>query len=881
MKRKVGVGKSMTEPPVKQRRFLRRLREWSRQQKAASDKRRSEYLYLSGNNRWRRLLINLHPESLFSFFTSQTGLWLVFKMMVTALCLLTLLVTFAYFYYRREAPATVLELQSCLEAQVIEFYDQEGQTLIWAAHEGHECRPVGLDEVNPYFIDALISTEDKDFFEHPGYKMTSIARSAINNMLGRPLQGGSTITQQYIKNAILQDTARSWERKIKEMVLIPEIESLYSKEEILTAYLNTIYLSNDYSGIEAASVGYFGRPAAELTLDEAAYLVASIGAPVIIWDNPQTHELRRDIVLGEMLEDGKIKQAEYERALAVDTTAKLLSQDAGSPKGDIKHAPYFALEARRQLDELVCGIGESACKSLPQGNYKVITTLNLGAQTIIERTLNEALEESDPGFDNAALVVINNHSREVLAMSGGRDFQNTDFGQINNIARPRPPGNLWHPVIYAALLKNDSQWGAGRLFYDYPTFEQIESEDYLGSVSLRQALAESVTTPTVKAASLTSGGQINSLAQGLHLDYLMDCQANCALLQARADGFNVRLDNLANVYATLAVGGSYSRPAYVKQVLKDGEEIVYERQSDDRRILNSETAFMINDILADRNYWTSGPTTQGTLAFKADFSGQFRDNAFITYTPGLTVGGWVGQQIHLEEPPEETAAQKAQSLLVEKFFENWGNPLILETSWTKPGSLRSLQTNPLSGLLGSDTGQNDYYPGSFRASELPIPMTILLDKASGQLATGCTPPLALTEFSSGAFVPELADDHPDYLKWMTPVWQNLGRQLDSRIPSQTDSLHTCNDQPPKSEITAEGDCNQSCQLIIRVTAGSHDLRSVTVRSATGDMTGITYSVSDRQAEIRHTYSSQTQSERRLRIDVLDQGFYQTMEFFEP
>ena len=871
----------MTEPPIKQRRFLRRLREWSRQQKAASDKRRSEYLYLSGNNRWRRLLINLHPESLFSFFTSRTGLWLVFKMAVAILCLLTLLVTFAYFYYRREAPPTVLELQSCLEAQVIEFYDREGQTLIWAAHEGQECRPVSLDRVNPYFIDALISTEDKDFFEHPGYKVTSIARSAINNLLGRPLQGGSTITQQYIKNAILQDTTRSWERKIKEMVLVPEIESLYSKEEILTAYLNTIYLGNDYSGIEAASVGYFGRSAAELTLDEAAYLVASIGAPVIIWDNPQTHKLRRDIVLGEMLEDGKIQRTEYERALTVDTAAKILPRNGQSLKGDIKHAPYFVLEARRQLDELVCGIGESACENLPRGNYKVITTLNLNAQTIIERTLNEALEESDSAYDNAALVIINNHNKEVLAMSGGRDFQNTEFGQIDNITRTRPAGDLWHPVIYAALLENNSQWGAGRLLYDYPTFAQLESADYLGPVSLRQALAESVATPTVKAAGLTGNGKINSLAQKLHLDHLEDCRADCALSQARAADFNARLDDLANTYATLAAGGSYSPPAYVKQVLKNGEEAVYERQDDNRRVLSDETTFMINDILADRSYWTSGPTTQGTLAFKVNFSDDFRDNAFIAYTPGLTVGGWVGQQIHLEESLEETAARRTQNLLVEKFFENWGNQTILEASWLKPGSLRSLQTNPLSGLLSSGGGRNDYYPNAFRVSELPIPMPVPLDKVSGRLATVCTPPLALRELSSGAFVPELAGEDPDYLKWMTPVWQNLGSRLDGRIPTQVDGLHACDDKPPELEITTEGDCNQGCRLIIKVSAGSHDLRSVIVGSADGSTTGITYPTAGRQAEINHDYNNQTASGRRLRIDVLDQAFYQTTKIFEP
>ena len=500
---------------------------------------------------------------------------------------------------------------------------------------------------------------------------------------------------------------------------MPEIESLYSKEEILTAYMNTIYLGNRYSGIEAASVGYFGRSASELTLDEAAYLVASIGAPEIVWDNPQTHKTRRDIVLGERGgggsgENGKIKQSEYERALEVDTAAKLLPQDEQSSKGEIKHAPYFALEARRQLDGVVCGIVNSACESLPQGNYKVITTLNLQAQQIIENTLDETLEESGPAYDNAALVVINNHNREILAMSGGQNFQDPDFGQINNIIRQRPPGDLWHPVIYAALLENNSQWGAGRPFYDYPTFDQLESEDYLGSVSFRQALAESVATPTLKAAELAEDKQINDLAQELQLEYLEDCRTNCALLQSQAEDFSVRLDDLANAYATLAAGGSHRRPAYIRQVLKDGEEVVYERSSEARQALKAETAFMINDILADRDYWVNELAVSGRLAFKTDLSNDFRDNAFVAYTPDLTIGGWVGQQIYLKEPPEEIAAREAENFLVEKFFSNWRNPKILESNWPKPSSLQRLPTNPLSGLLNG--GQADYYPASFQST---------------------------------------------------------------------------------------------------------------------------------------------------------------------
>ena len=870
----------MDQPPTKKRKFLRRLRELSRRQKDASEKRRSEYLYLNNDKCWRRLFINLHPESLFSYFTSRAGLWLLAQIGLVAFCLLTLLVTFAYFHYRSEVPATILELQSCLEAQVIDFYDQEGKTLLWSAHEGHECRRVALDEVNPYVIDALISIEDKDFFQHPGIKITSIARSVINNLLGRPLQGGSTITQQYLKNAILKDSTRSWERKIKEMVLIPEIESLYSKDEILIAYLNTIYLGSNYSGIEAAAEGYFGHSAAELTLDEAAYLVASINSPSTIWDDQEYHLRRRNLVLSEMLEDGKIKRAKYEAALAVDTSSKLREESEMEQEKDIKHAPYFVLEARRQLEELLCELDENACDGLPTKNYKVITSLNLAAQNILDQTVSETIEELESNYDNAALIVINNQNKQVMALSGGRDFQNPDFGQINNITLQRVPGDLWHPIIYAALMKDNPLWSGERILYDYPTFTLESDLEFQGPVSLRRALAQSIITPTVKAAHLADYDKINDFAANLHLDHLDNCQTRCDLEQTQASNFTVRLDNLANAYGSLASGGRHRRLSYIQKVTDDDQRMIYNRPDNSWQATGAETAFIINDILADEDFQPKAFADYGNLAFKADFSDDFRSNPFIAYTPSLTLGGWIGQQIHLEEEPPEEDARRGQSMLVTNFFQNWQNPHILAEAWQKPTSLQVRQTHPVSGHLINSAGQTGYYSSRFKEEDLPLPAIISIDKVSGHLATECTPMLALKELTSSALVPELNSKHPSYQRWMTPIWQNLASRLDNRIPNQIDNLHSCNDRLPDLTITQKGDCSQNCQLIIKAQAGSHDLQSITISAESEDFFEVFRPISGQKAEITYEHVARTTDATRLKIELLDRALYQKQEFFD-
>lgn len=868
----------MDQTPLNPKRsIIGRFKDWLKSNRAASQKRRSEYLYLSGDKRWQRLKINLHPESLFSFFTSRDGVWFVFKICVTLCLCLLLVITLAYFYYRREVPATIAELQSCVEGQTIEFYDRSERTLIYTLQEGAECERVQLDDISPHLIEALITIEDKDFFEHSGFKITSIARSFLNNLTGQPLQGGSTITQQYIKNAVLKDSDRSYERKIKEIILLPEIEGVYSKEDILTAYLNTIHFGGSYNGVEAASLGYFNKSASKLTLDEAALFVASIQAPNYIWNNPETHLARRNIVLNEMLKDEKITQAQYEKALKIDTLAKIIPQEDKKLK-DLKTviAPYFITEARKQLANLLCEDIDN-CAELQAGGFKVITTINLKTQLQIEEIISQNIDQIEvANYNNAALIALDNKSKEVLGMVGGRDFNYPDFGQFNYISSPHTPGSLWHPLIYATLLENNSSWGAGRTFYDYSTFDFKQSDPFLGPVSFRKSLADSIPTPTVKAAYLAKPERINKVSTELNLGD-QDCQKNCAIYQAQALDFEIKLDDLANAYSAFASGGQYQDISYIQKISSGYGKTIYEREVDTYEVFDPQNAYIINHILSKDAPKVDNLKNYSDLAVKTNFSNNFKNNTFIAYTPEITLGGYIGNpgldnDDHVRDPQ---IIRSLQATLIEAFLEDSKDS---NSSWTKPVELQSLQTDLRTGKIGGN-GRADYYLDEFKFNSIPPQTPYQIDSITNKLATSCTPSLALKTLKTNALVAELPSDDPAYQSWMQPIWQNLGFILDNSIPSQEDDLHQCNDDLAKIDVEKNGDCQKTCRLTIKVRAGTHDLKSINISANTDEVAPFTKALTGRLDETIYEYVYNPDV-GDLEIEVIDQALYSEKIVFE-
>ena len=842
--------------------------------------RAAKRLYLptkSGKQRWRKLLLNLHPDGLYSFFTSKRGLWFLVKVGLVGFVLFSSLAIGAYFYYRQQVPATVLDLQSCLDAQTIKFYDRTGKQLLWTTRSGDQCKQIALKDISQDFLDAVISVEDVNFYEHPGYRVTSILRAALGNLLGQPTAGGSTITQQYIKNAVLKDSRRNFERKIREIILVPELENTFSKDEILTAYLNTVSFGSVYYGVEAAAQGYFGKKARNLTLDEAALLVAAMPAPNYFWEHPTTHLKHRDLVLDRMLLHQKITQAEYKQAKAEATLSKV-KRERLSQQND-GQAPYYVLAAQRQLPALFCpteAISATTCHNFPTSDLQIITNLDLKMQTLVEQTVAATLDNlNEADYDNAALVVIDNRNGQVLALNGGYDFQDPDYGQIDHLSQPHNPHQVWHPLLYATLLHEQSQWGAGRTLYDYPTFQQLPNPTPRGAVSLRQALQQSLLTPTAKVAYLATPTGINKLANKFELQEFLSCRTNCHIAHATTDAVTARLDLLANSYATFGRNGLHHNISYVRRVTNNHRDTLYRWERQPHRVLNEASAYMMNQILTDQRHRNYNWSLPANLGVKAGTSANLADNPIVAYNANIALGGWVGKNLKKQDSSRTVAStHRAQNDLISGFWQRY------QPSRTYPfptsTTVQQLRTDQRSGRIVATGGVLDYYAQAFAPNRL-VKAVATIDSLSGKLATDCTPKRARQTQPVGNLIAELPLADRQYRTWMRPVWQ----ALNIRLPSGRDDFHDCQDKPPQISFEQRGDCTQSCRLITRLKAGKHDLKHVALLANQKVVPGGLHQISGRSASVTYTYQHQQDEPVTLRLEVVDEGLYEAFVIVKP
>ena len=509
----------------------------------------------------------------------------------------------AYRYFSQGLPTTTASLQSCLQGLTTTYYDRTGLVPLWASKSDVDCRPInGIDEASPHLVAAVLAAEDQDFYDHRGIHFSSIARAAINNIRGQATQGGSTITQQYVKNAILKDRERSVTRKIREVILALELEQNFTKDEILTAYLNTISFGSIYDGITSASRGYFGKSPADLTIDESSLLVAAIPAPSYYWSNEEAHKSRQQTVLRLMLNQGRITNEDYQAALEVDIFAKV--NRSRNQYADIK-APHFVLEAEKRLRE-------EHGEGIRLAGLRVITTLDMDAQLLAEQAVAKTIKSlEERNFDNAAAVAIDVETGKVIAQVGSRDFNYPDFGQINTATTPRDPGSAFKLFNYSTLIENSDSWGAGSTIYDYRTTfthplgnrsgytPKNYNNRFSGPVALRQAFGRSLNIPAIKAMYIAGRKNVHAFAQKAGLETPPDCGGFCGLSTAIGGGVEVRLDELTNSYATFGRTGEYMPLTYIDQVYDQDGQRLFKWRPKRERVISEQTAYIMNDILSD------------------------------------------------------------------------------------------------------------------------------------------------------------------------------------------------------------------------------------------------------------------------------------------
>lgn len=528
------------------------------------------------------------------------------------------------------------------------IFDRNGQ-LIYEIYTNQRRSPVKIEELPVYIKQATIAIEDKDFYKHHGFSITGIGRAAYKTIFQRKVQGGSTLTQQLVKNALLSPE-RTIRRKIREFLLATIVEAIYPKDKILEMYLNQIPYGSTAYGIEAASELYFGKRAKDLTLAEAALLAGLPAAPTAyspFGANPQKAKVRQELVLKRMVEDGYITQEDAEKAkneeLVYATPEKL-------------KAPHFTLWVKELLAEKY---GDNVVE---QGGLRVTTTLDLDLQEFAEsQVATEVAKLKKQNVRNGALIATRPKSGEILAMVGSKDYFATDEdGKVNIIFSLRQPGSSIKPLNYALALENKLITPSTPLA-DIPTCFITQGQPpycpknydntFHGTQQVRFALGNSLNIPAVRVLALNGIENFIDFAAKTGITTFTDPK-NYGLSLTLGGG-EVKPYDMAVAFGVFANQG-IKVPLNPILKVEDWKGKVYEETKPDEtegeRVLSAETAFLITNILSDNGARSMafGPTSylnvknHPEVAVKTGTTNDRRDNWTIGYTSHVLVLTWVG-----------------------------------------------------------------------------------------------------------------------------------------------------------------------------------------------------------------------------------------------
>jgi penicillin-binding protein 1C len=529
--------------------------------------------------------------------------------------------------------------------------DRDGGTL-YELFNDYNRIPIKLADVPLQLQHATVAVEDKEFYTHQGFSTWGMMRGLLRGVTRGRAQGGSTLTQQLVKNVLLT-SERSLPRKFKELVLSLQIEKKFSKEEILQMYLNEAPYGGTAIGIAAASERYFGVEPKDLTLTQSAILAGMPQAPSRYspyGSDKQAYIARTTAVLRRMREDGYITKDEETASLNELPSIKFREQSAALK------APHFVFYVKDQLVEL---LGEALVE---EGGYTVTTTLDTELQDFSQTAVKEEIDKLEKvHVTNGAAMVMNPQNGEILAMVGSKDYFAPDYdGQVNVVMSQRQPGSAIKPVTYAAAFAKG--YAPSTMLLDVPTkfpsgkegeFYEPKNYDgkFNGPVQLRFALGSSLNIPAVKLLSLVGLKDMLQTAYDMGFESLAPTAENMKRfgLAVTLGGGEVRLYDLVHAYSAFANGGERVEPVSILKVTKDGKTLYEAKQAKKQRVLTEEVAFLINHVLYDNNarLLTFGANSflnmnGRSIAVKTGTTNDKRDNWTIGWSTKAVVGVWVG-----------------------------------------------------------------------------------------------------------------------------------------------------------------------------------------------------------------------------------------------
>ncbi len=690
------------------------------------------------------------------------------------------------------------------------IFDKTGEVLLYDIHENIRRTVIGFEDINQSAKDAIVAIEDHTFYEHNGVVWKSTFRAVIQTVLSkiglsnRGTAGGSTLTQQVVKNTLLNRDKRIT-RKVKEWVLAIKIEQQLEKEEILEIYLNEAPYGGTIYGIQEASKRFFGIPASELTIAQSAYLAAIPNLPTFYspyGPNKDKLDQRQKTVLREMKRYGFISDTKYREA--IEENVEFLPEEDNFAK-----SLHFVQYVRAQLEETY------GVDMVQNGGLQVTTTLDYELQQKAEEIIKEHVEEvNDPyNASNAGLVAIDSETGHIITMVGSRDYFDTDEfdGNFNIALAKRQPGSSFKPIAYAAAFEKgyfpeSSIFDVETQFNSRCRPDDTTSENgcyspnnydfkFKGPMTFRNALAQSRNIPAIKINHLAGLNTVIQKARDLGITSL-NRSASYYGLGLVLGGGEVSLLEMTSAYSVFSNDGVYNKPTSILEV-KDLEGNVLEKYiSQEERVIERNAVRMLNSILSDNTARTPLFGSQSFLYFgdravagKTGTTNDNRDAWLIGYTPNVAVGVWTGNNDNSPMKKGSSISGKPWRKYMDIVMKNYDN------SSFKPYDLPDDFDSYPNMIRG------DWYGGT----------TLYIDSVSGKLATEFTPEetkiavpqpdphtiLHWIDKNNPRVINESRND-PQYKNWEYGVEKYTKNYLgsilniDLNLPTEYDDVHTEN-----------------------------------------------------------------------------------------
>jgi 1A family penicillin-binding protein len=648
-------------------------------------------------------------------------------------------VLFAYFAKDLPSPDRVVRR----EGFATKIYDRNNN-LLYDVYNDKKRTPVELNQVPMYLRQATIAVEDKSFYKHAGVDPLTPVRIIWNVITKQRLIGGSSLTQQLVKNSLLT-SERTITRKLKEFILTIQVESKYSKDQILQMYFNETPYGGTAWGVEAASEMYFNKPVSQVTMPEAVILAGLPQSPTQY--SPYVGKLyitRANEVLRRMREDGYITLQQE-----TDTKKQLASVQVATQSGLLK-APHFVFYVKQKL---IDRYGE---KVVEEGGLRVTTTLDLKLQESAQKSVAEEIEKVKYlNITNGASVVMNPKNGQILAMVGSRDWNDPNYdGKYNVAIATRQPGSAIKPVTYLTGLRKG--YTAATMLMDTKTsFPGGDQPDYIpenydmkfrGPVLVRDALGNSLNIPAVKMLSLVGIKDMLQMAYDMGINDLQPTPEFMKRvgLSVTLGGGEVKLLDLVTAYSAFANGGYKVEPVSILKVTDTTGKVLEDwNDTQGKQVISPEEAYIISSILADpvARSITFGPRSSivipgRTISVKTGTTNNKKDNWTVGWTPSIITGVWVGNNNNTEMKQVASGITGAAPIWNRIIREALGNRP--DEQIATPSGIVTVDVDLVSGYPAHDgfPSKKEYFiRGTEPTGEDPIHKKIKVCKNEGKLAT--------------------------------------------------------------------------------------------------------------------------------------------------